>query len=429
MESTMKKYALPVFIISVLLSFVIVYVYCSESRKGKSVSVDLSVVPALVSDSDTVSRSIEATEVPSEAELQKTSFAENIHEIRNDELDAISEKHEAVGVQCAVIENGFVTGSYVYGTADRENEKAVTRNTKYRVASLSKLFTDMICMRLVDKGLVALDDDISEYYGFSVRNPAYPDTPITARMLMTHTASVADGRLFDISLDNASSIPINQLLTDRSTFFAYKPGSAHSYSNLSNALVGSVCELASGMCFEDLAQSLFLDPLQLDGGYLPVSVENAEEIGVLYDGDSAVKPLLSTRFHPVLGQTVHLTQGNLIISATDYAQLLCVLLNDGCAADGTRLLSKKSVAELLRVQFNNGGELIGLGSFIYEGAVEDRTVYAHTGSAYGMYACFVFDPAAADGVVVLTSGARYETDPQTGIYSICKELIRALMPD
>ncbi len=429
MVNIMKKYALPVFIISVLLSFVLVYLYDTESRKSKSVSADLAVVPALVSDSDTVYRSIASEEEPIASKFQKTSFAENILEISNDELDRVSEKYAAVGVQCAVIEDGFVTGSYVYGTADRESAKAVTQDTKYRVASLSKLFTNMIFMTLADNGVVALDADISEYYGFSVRNPAYPDTPITARMLMTHTASVADSRLFDISLGNASSISIKQLLTDRSTFFAYKPGSAHSYSNLSNALVGSVCELASGVCFEELAQSLFLDPLQLDGGYLPVSVENAEEIGVLYDGDSAVKPLLSTRFHPVLGQTVHLTQGNLIISATDYAQLLCVLLNDGCAADGTRLLSKKSVAELLRVQFNNGGELVGLGSFIYEGAVEDRTVYAHTGSAYGMYACYMIDPVTADGVVVLTSGARYETDPQTGIYSICAELIRALMPD
>ena len=428
MVKIMKKYALPVFIIAVLLSLGAFYFCNSEAKAGKSVSADLSVWPSLVSASDTVYRRIEAADAPIESEFQQASFAENVLEISNDELDVISEKYSAVGVQCAVIENGFVTGSYVFGLADRESGKAVTQNTKYRVASLSKLFTNMIFMALVDSGRASLDADISDYYGFSVRNPAYPDTPITPRMLMTHTASVADGRLFDISLGNASSISIKQLLTDRSTFFAYKPGSAHSYSNLSNALVGSVCELASGVCFEELAQSLFLDPLQLDGGYLPVSVENAEEIGVLYDGDSAVKPLLSTRFHPVLGQTVHLTQGNLIISATDYAQLLCVLLNDGCAADGTRLLSKKSVAELLRVQFNNGGELVGLGSFIYEGAVEDRTVYAHTGSAYGMYACFLFDPAAKDGVVVLTSGARYETDPQTGIYSICAELIRALLP-
>ncbi len=428
MVKIMRKYALPVFMIAVLLSLGAFYFCNSEAKAGKSVSADLSVGPSLVSASDTVYRSIEAADAPIESEFQQASFAENVLEISNDELDVISEKYSAVGVQCAVIENGFVTGSYVFGLADRESGKAVTQNTKYRVASLSKLFTNMIFMALVDSGRASLDADIGNYYGFAVRNPSYPDTVITPRMLMTHTASVADGSLFDYSLENASSVSIRQLLTDGSSYSAYKPGTHHAYSNLSNALVGSVCELASDVCFEDLAQTLFLEPLNLDGGYVATSIEKKEDIGLLYGGSSTPESQLAAKFSPVLGQTVHLTQGNLTISATDYAQLLCVLLNDGCTADGTRLLSDNSVAELLRVQFNNNGELVGLGSFIYEDAVDGRTVFAHTGSAYGMYACFLFDPAAKDGVVVLTSGARYATDPQTGIYSICAELIRALLP-
>ena len=424
----MKKIALPFFIISVLLCFVVLYIYEDKAQEGKSVSANPAVVPALITDSDTAYRDIEAEDAPLEADLQQASFAENVLAISDDKLDQISKKYAAVGVQCAVIEDGFVTGSYVYGMADLENKTAVTQNTKYRVASLSKLFTNMIFMSLADSGIVYPDADISNYYGFTVCNPRYPDIVITPRMLMTHTASVTDGRLFEISLDNESSIPIAQLLADRSTYLQSRPGSVHSYSNLSNALVGSVCEMASGVCFSDLAQSLFLDPLKLDAGYEAASIESREDIGLLYGGSSTLESQLAAQFSPVLGQTVHLTQGNLTISATDYAQLLCVLLNDGCTADGTRLLSDNSVAELLRVQFNNNGELVGLGSFIYEDAVDGRTVFVHTGSAYGMYACYMFDPDTADGVVVLTSGARYETDPQTGIYSICLDLSRALMP-
>ncbi len=417
----MKKYALPIVVIAVLLS-VTIFCFYNQTLPVADTAATQQGRTALVSDSDAV----QATLAETVQQTKKSSFIENIQPIADDSLDAVCASYGAVGVQCAVIEDGYVTGSYAYGFADREAGREVTQNTKYRVASLSKLFTNMIFMSLADDGMVALDADIGNYYGFSVRNPSYPDAVITPRMLMTHTASIADGYQFEYSLARESCVPMQQLLTDGSTFLPNMPGTYHSYSNLSNALVGSVCELASGVCFEELAQTRFLKPLKLDGAYEATSVDNAEDIGLLYGGSSTLESQLAAQFSPVLGQTVHLAQGNLTISATDYAQLLCVLLHDGQAADGTQLLHESSVAELLQVQFKNGNESVGLGSFIYENAFDGRTVFGHTGSAYGMYACYVLDPASADGVVVLTSGARYETDPQTGIYSICMDLIQLL---
>ncbi len=451
----MKKIALPLFVVSVLISVALIYYFASESKRAiNAISIAMqpsepTVVfvaePTVVSDSEpsvvsaaeptvvfdsvvVYDAATSQTDVMLEVEPQPSSFIENMQPINNADLDAVSAQYDAVGVQCAVIEDGFVSGYYVYGMADVENDKAVTQDTKYRIASLSKLFTNMIFMSLADSGAVSPDADISDYYGFTVRNPYYSDTPITARMLMLHTASIADGSLFNRSLENYSSIPIYQLLNSRSSYSSYQPGTVHSYSNFSNALVGSVCETVSDTCFEDLAQSLFLEPMQIDAGYMASTIEDRDAIGLLYGGSSTLQSQLYAQFSSVKGQTIHLTQGNLTISATDYAQLLCMLLNDGRAADGTRLLSSESASEFLRVQFNSGSELIGLGSFISENVLEGRTVFTHTGSAYGMYSCYMFDPATKDGVVVLTSGARYATDPQTGIYSICLDLSRALMP-
>ena len=74
----------------------------------------------------------------------------------------------------------------------------ITRDTRFRIASVSKQFTVFTLMQLVEEGRLGLDDDVSRYLGFSLRNPAHPNTPITVRMLASHTSSLRDGKVYSI---------------------------------------------------------------------------------------------------------------------------------------------------------------------------------------------------------------------------------------
>ena len=282
----MKKAALPVFAILAAAALALL-LFINRGFSAKPVQAVNEVA-----DAASYKPTEAAAEMPSEQADRQENAAEAQHEpialsdsavqpLSDAEADEISRRYHAVGVQCAVIENGVVTGSYTYGYADRENGRAVTQETKYRIASLSKLVTDMVFMKLSDNGLVSLDADISDYYGFSVRNPSYPEHAITPRMLMTHTASVVDGYMFNRSLDSGSAIPIREVLADSSVFSPNAPGTCHAYSNFSNALVGSVCELASGKCFEALVQEFFMEPIGADGGYVTDSIENIAALGFL----------------------------------------------------------------------------------------------------------------------------------------------------
>lgn len=71
-------------------------------------------------------------------------------------------------------------------------------DTRFRIASVSKQFTVFTLMQLVEAGKIRLDDDVSCCLGFSLRNPAHPDTPITVRMLANHTASLRNGNVHSI---------------------------------------------------------------------------------------------------------------------------------------------------------------------------------------------------------------------------------------
>ena len=78
------------------------------------------------------------------------------------------------------------------GTADRRTGRQVTVDDPVRVASISKLIVALGVMRLVDQGRVSLDEDVSNYLGWELRNPAFPGTPITLRMLLSHRSSLDD---------------------------------------------------------------------------------------------------------------------------------------------------------------------------------------------------------------------------------------------
>lgn len=371
----------------------------------------------------------ESTEEITEEETTYPDFTE-IPEDFKAAADRICRSYNAAAVQAAVIKGGMLYYTYEYGISDKENETPVTRDTKFRIASLSKLVTDIIFMKLCEDGRVSLHGDISDMLGFTIRNPYYPDEAITPAMLMSHTASIIDSSDFLNSRLSGSSTPIEALLSGYSSFSSAKPGSAYSYSNFSVALIGCICEKATGKSFEVLADEILFSPLGIDAGYTASAIENRDAIAILYgNGGYSLKTQLNEAFHQKIGQTHHLVQGNLTISAGDYINIAAVICNKGLAADGTRILSENSVEEILTPRYDAYSWQSGFGHLKQYDLFGKDNVCTHTGSNFGMFSAFAIDPESGDGVVILTSGANGSKNNNAGIYSICYDLIEELMPE
>lgn len=121
-------------------------------------------------------------------------------------------KNGVPGVGAAVIKNGRLVyentlGSRYIDNENPQNNLPLTRDTKLRIASISKVFVAAAYMQLAEQGKIDLDADISRYLGFTLRNPNYPDTPITSKMLLSHTSSLRDGEVYTIPLQLAGVIP------------------------------------------------------------------------------------------------------------------------------------------------------------------------------------------------------------------------------
>ncbi|MEI9849525.1 MAG: serine hydrolase domain-containing protein [Sphingomonas sp.] len=143
-------------------------------------------------------------------------------------------------------------------------------------------------MRMVEAGTLDLDRDVSAWLGWRLRNPAFPDVPVTLRLLLSHRASLADG------VDYA--VPLGKRLEDaladpRAWDAGHPPGSYFRYANIGFPVIAGVMERAGGERFDRLMRRLVFEPLALDAcfNWSGCSPAKAAQAVVLYraNGDVA----------------------------------------------------------------------------------------------------------------------------------------------
>ncbi|MBS0226672.1 MAG: beta-lactamase family protein [Proteobacteria bacterium] len=352
------------------------------------------------------------------------------------------------------------------GYADVAAQRRITVDDPARIASISKLVTTLGVMRLVEQGKLNLDDDVSKQLGWPLRNPAFPDTAITLRMLLSHTSSLTDNAgYWDVALnENLRDLTGNPNAWDN----AHAPGTWFRYTNLNFPVVASVMERASGERFDHLMQRLVLQPLGLHAcfnwsGCDPATIARAV---VLYD--AAGKPQKDDlRLNPpkcpvipardgscdlstwVAGRngTLFSPQGGLRISAMDLAKIGQLLLNEGRLGK-TRFLSAKSMRSLLASHWRYDGHDGDIGemdepqrgSFFcsYGYATQQlaqgdgkscrddlfgdhRLHVGHSGNAYGLLSGVWIDPQAGTGVAYFATGAENAASGAHSAFSAIEE--------
>ncbi|MBU1081149.1 MAG: beta-lactamase family protein, partial [Spirochaetes bacterium] len=160
----------------------------------------------------------------------------------------------------------------------------VTADTRFRVASISKPFVGVACMLLVEEGLLDLDADVSAYLGWPLRNPAFPELPITPGMLLSHVSSLRDVERYTLPL--ARSLreffePGGEAWEGGAHFAGHAgdaghaghagadprlaPGRFYEYCNLGFGVMGTVIERLSGRRFDLFMRERVLAPLGVGG--------------------------------------------------------------------------------------------------------------------------------------------------------------------
>ncbi len=279
---------------------------------------------------------------------------------------------ESVTYAWASFDAAGVRSSGAAGTAERRHGRRVTVEDPARVASVSKLVVALGVMRLAEAGRIDLDADVSHWLGWELRNPAFPDVPITLRMLLSHTSGLRDaGEAYVIPFGRT----LRGALADPQIFDPdHAPGTHFQYANLNFPIIASTLERATGERFDRLIHGLVLEPLGLDACFNWTMCSDAKiaRAVTLYraDGSVALDDLQGARpACPVfragedcdlesyaLGENGALfsPQGGLRVSVLDLAVIGRVLLNRG-RHDGHPFLNEASIDAILRPAWTFNG--------------------------------------------------------------------------
>jgi CubicO group peptidase (beta-lactamase class C family) len=350
-------------------------------------------------------------------------------------------------------------------------------DTMFRIASVSKFVTALGTMKMVEQGMLSLDADISDYLGYRLRNPHFPDHPITLRMLLTHTSSLRDEGGFKWG----PTVNLKDVLLPGGKFYGKgemwsstkAPGGYFEYVNFNWGIIATVMERAGGERFDRLMRHLIFDPMNLKAGFYlaDFAPANIADVATLYrkrekDGDERWdpngpwiaqaddfgndKPLAPAGLDTyVVGTngTIYGPQGSLRISANDLAQIMLMLMNKGRYAN-TQILKSATVDTMFSRQWTLAGDgksgngdsdyfhgiyhAWGLGNqhFIDASSVKkgrpsgDRLVegggftgVGHLGWSWGLNALFVFDPATNNGMIYVSTGVGADPEGQPGKFS------------
>jgi CubicO group peptidase (beta-lactamase class C family) len=341
-------------------------------------------------------------------------------------LDAyIKEKRQelaAEGVSVSVISKNDLLFLKGYGHADKEIQTDVTPFTLFRVGSVSKVFTGIAIMQLVEQGKIDLDAPLENYLpGFGYKTH-YPDAdPITVRTLMTHQSGLVGDILKGLSSVTELKSDFRDLVDlFNDEYVAYPSGYISSYSNSAVSLLGIVIEEVSGIKFSKYVKNNICWPIGMISANFSLHDFMRPLLAKSYNSEGVENPFLYIRDEPA---------GSLISNSLEMSLFMRMILNGGKLL-GQRIL-KESTLEQMFVQQNSDIELDfpqdhgmkwGLSWALYHPTLSALGKYVgHSGSVAGYYTQMHILPDH-DLAVIVETNAQAELSSDVADMAMLKAL-------
>lgn len=385
-------------------------------------------------------------------------------------LQSIRTQYNVVGMSVAVTKGDSLVFSKGYGFRDIIRSLPVNDSTIYRIASISKMITATALMILYEQGLFNLDDDVSNYLGFTLRNPNFPNDKITFRKLLTHTSSLRDGTGYGHFLSDTYNITpppaLQSLLSPGGLYYTSDMFDAtrspsinyFSYANINYGVIGTLIERISNKRFDIFCKEKIFNPLQISGSFNIQDIPNINNVAVLYrksgetwvpqfDNYGGVKPSPRDLSSYVIGTNgvIFAPQGGLRISANDLSKFMLMIKNGGIL-NGVRILQDSTVEKMLTPSWifngSNGNNYNGIfnsygfGCSCTSDLLPGEILFGHLGGAYGLISDMYFSKNKDYGIIFITNGGQWGYGNYSGWYNIeedvykaCKSFVDSLMLD
>lgn len=304
------------------------------------------------------------------------------------------------GVAVALVVDGEPVWSGAYGDADRDEGRPMTVDTYLRTESISKSVTAWGVMRLVELGLVGLDDPVARH----LRTWAFPDpsdagASVTIRQLLANTGGLRHGDI-DLRYAPAADRPSLRASLTGQMGFDREPGAGFAYSNVGFNLLEVLIEDVSGQDFATFMEEQVFAPLGLQRTTFTWQADLSPQVPMGHD--------LAGRPTPPYVYAER-ASGGLLATVDDVARFVAAGMPASTTASA--VLAPDAIAEMHAPQVQVAGymgavyQAYGLGHFV-ETLPNGMRAVSHGGQGYGWMTHFHAVPESGDGIVLLTNSQR-----------------------
>jgi len=365
-------------------------------------------------------------------------------------LKSATDRGDVPGVVVAVVNKDGMLYNEAFGKSSTLGNTAMTKDTIFNMASMTKPVTSVAIMLLVDEGKLKLDDEVAKYLPkwkdpvviskFNEADASYETRPakraITIRHLLTHTSGIGYG----FASPMLTKIMEKTKKAELDLPLLFDPGESWAYG-ASTRVLGHVVEAISGQKIDAFLQSRILGPLGMnDTSYLVPSAKYSRVVAVNArgtDGKFVERPMPATLPAQVQGD------GGLYGTASDYGLFLRMLLNRG-TLNGKRILSEQSAKVMLEPNTGNvvvkeqqsanlslsrnfpvgaGKDKWGLGFQLAAEKLPNRRSPG-SGTWAGIFNThFFIDPSREIGVIVMMQTLPFYEEASMKVYSGVEETV------
>lgn len=320
------------------------------------------------------------------------------------------ERHGIAGLAAVIVKDDAPVWTGTFGFANVEDAIAVDGDTLFAVASISKTIVTVPLLRLVEDGMLDLDAPVDDYLPFAVRHPGFPDVPVTARMLLTHTSGLEDdfATLAMVMNPGAPTMTLAEFseayVTPGGELYAEanwgaRPGTEWSYCNAAFDLVGYLVEAVSGEPLPDRTRVDLLEPLAMTSSAWSYTDVPPDQLAVGYTWNAR------TGFTPVEYEGLaYYPAGGFVTSLNDLTRFLRAFMRYG-ELDGERVLEEATATAMRERQVPDVYDRQALTwRYTTRGG---HTYLGHSGATLGGSANMMFRPDDGTAIIVLTNSDAY----------------------
>ncbi len=331
--------------------------------------------------------------------ISNTSFDVGI----NEQITFFMKIGHLPSVAACLINDDNVVAYQCYGYYDLQEKKVPTKDTIYMAGSITKTVVATAFLQLWEQDYFDLDDDVNSYLPFSLRNPIYPDEPITFRMLLSHQSSLSEllnlqyyffFTNYSVDLLEEYLVPGGKIYSDR-IWSDRRPGEGFEYANIGYEILGYIFEQMTHQSIEQYCEEHIFQPLGMNNTHFHVyDYSNHEHLAISYAWRLFYVPFPQYD----IGVTA---AGGIRTTLSDLSTYFIAHMNQGTNGE-VSILQPNTTALMHSIQFpeNNSGNSFqyGLGWMIDTSG--KKPFEGHTGGVFGSGSIMIYQPSEKTGIIL-----------------------------